>query len=287
MLYLNQLLTQIRNVAPNNQCVNFLLGRIQSDTYRQVHISQHNRYTQCEISVILQEIYNLVNSNLIQIRTTDLTKRFENVAGEELYAQLTDTIKLQLGRCTQDSLRKNFFVDMHRMGFLYRYDENRNLIPPFHKAHTIKYISLTPMAIDFLNADSQTKIFIYESALMVLGNQFFADLYEVVSNLGNCISQDELMLFGTFLNQSFDCGVTIWRRNEIIELIQDFRTLTQNQQDKLICCIQDYCNTNNFSGNKTNKRDFHNWLNETQQILRLLSQIPNFQVNGNNLRIVT
>lgn len=286
MLYLNQLLTQIHDVAPNNQCVIFLLGRIQGDTYRQVHISQHNRYTQYEIFVILQEIYNLVTSNPMQIRTTDFSKRPENVAGEELYAQLTDTIKLQLGRCTQDSLRKNFFVDMHRMGFLYRYDENRNLIPPFHKAHTIKYISLTPMAIDFLNADSQTKIFIYESALMVLGNQFFADLYEVVSDLGNCISQDELMLFGTFLNQSFDYGATIWRRNEIIELIQDFRTLG-NLQQKLVLLIREYCNPTNFNGGKPNMRDFNNWLNQTQQILRLLSQMPNFQVNGNNLRIVT
>lgn len=283
MLYLNQLLTQIRNVAPNSQCVSFLLGRIQGDTYRQVHISQHNRYTQYEITVILQKIREIVGNGFMQIRTTDLTKRPINVAGEELYAQLTNTINLQLGRCTQDSLRKNFFVDMHRMGFLYRYDEHRNLIPPFYKAHTIKYVSLTPMAIDFLDGDSQTKNFIYESALMMLGHQFFMDLYEVVSNLGNCISQDEFMLFGTFLNQSFDDGIIVWRRNKIIGLIQDFRTLTQNQQDKLICCIQDYCNTNNFSGNKTNKRDFHNWLNETQQILRLLSQIPNFQVNSNNL----
>ena len=170
------------------------------------------------------------------------------------------------------------------MGFLNRFDNNQNPIMPFQRAHIIKYISLTEIANIFLNADNDTKNSIYETALMILGNQFFADLYEIIADLGS-LSQDELMLFGTFLNQSFDNGITIWRRNEIVELIKNFRTLTPNQQNGLIDCMQTYCNPANFDGSKVDMRDFHNWLNQTRQILCLLSQNPNFKVDGGNLYI--
>ena len=266
-------------------CVNFLINRIQSNSYRQIHISQHNRYTQDEVFIVLQEIYNLVRLKSMQIRTEDLSKRPLNIVGEEKYTKLTDNIHSKLGRCTQDSLRKNFFVDFHRMGFLNRFDSNNKIILPFQRAHIIKYISLTETALSFLNAeDNFIKTNIYQNALMTLENQFFADLYEIIADLGS-LSQDELMLFGTFLNQSFDNGVTIWRRNEIVELVKDFRTLTPNQQNGLIDCIQTYCNPTNFDGSKVDMRDFHNWLNQTQQIWCLLSQMPNFQVSNNCLYI--
>lgn len=285
MVDINQFLIQMQNIAPNALCVNFLMDRIQSNSYRQIHISQHNRYAQYEVFVILQEIYKLARLELMQIRTTDLSKRPKNIVDEEQYAQLTDNIALQLGRCTQDSLRKNFFVDFHRMGFLNRFDNNKKPIMPFQRAHIIKYISLTEIANIFLTADNYTKISIYETALMTLGNQFFADLYEVIADLDSCISQNELMLFGTFLNQSFDNGVTIWRRNEIVELVKDFRVLTLNQQNELVSCIQTYCNPTNFDGSKVDMRDFYNWLNQTQQIWCLLSQMPNFQISGDKLSI--
>ena len=91
MIDINPLLTQMQNIA-QNICVNFLMNRIQSNSYRQIHISQHNRYMQCEVFVILQEIYNLVRLEPMQIRTEDLSKRPQNIVGEELYAQLTDNI---------------------------------------------------------------------------------------------------------------------------------------------------------------------------------------------------
>ncbi len=110
------ILQEISQIDPSKECLKFLVKRLQSKDYRGIQISQHNRYTKKEILVILQEIYALVGSNLMQIRTTDLSKRPQNVGGEELYAQLTHNISLKLSRCTQDSLRKNIFVDMHRMG---------------------------------------------------------------------------------------------------------------------------------------------------------------------------
>ncbi|GAA9658509.1 hypothetical protein VN0526_00150 [Helicobacter pylori] len=71
------------------------------------------------------KIFTSLSFPLLQILTTDMSKRPSNIIGEEVYAKVVDNIckseMLQdnLGKknqVTQDSLRKNLFVDMHRMG---------------------------------------------------------------------------------------------------------------------------------------------------------------------------
>ncbi|GAA9666571.1 hypothetical protein HpVH11_08430 [Helicobacter pylori] len=71
------------------------------------------------------KIFTSLPFPLLQILTTDMSKRPSNIIGEEVYAKVVDNIckseMLQdnLGKknqVTQDSLRKNLFVDMHRMG---------------------------------------------------------------------------------------------------------------------------------------------------------------------------
>ena len=49
--------------------------------------------------------------------------------------------------------------------------------------------------------------------------------------------------------------------------------------------IKAYCNPSNFSGDKTHKRDFYNWINETQQILTLLAQMAYFEWNRKEQRL--
>jgi hypothetical protein len=56
-------------------------------------------------------------------------------------------------------------------------------------------------------------------------------------------------------------------------------------KNKLLELIQKYANPNNFDGDKTQKKDFHNWINETQQIFRLLKQTSYFQTDENNQNI--
>lgn len=106
---MTQILQDILKIDESKECIKFLVKRVQSENYRGVQISQHNRYEQKEILIILQEIYNLCGENYLQIRTTDLSKRPQNINGEEMYAKLTHNIASKIGRCTQDSLRKNIF----------------------------------------------------------------------------------------------------------------------------------------------------------------------------------
>lgn len=282
-----QKLQEIIQIDPSKECIKFLVERLQSNDYRGNHISQHNRYTKKEILVILQEIYALVGTNLMQIRTTDLSKRPQNIIGEELYAKLTNNVSLKLARCTQDSLRKNIFVEMHRMGLINRYNAQKKPLSPFANG-TKKFISLTRLGVELLQENNIfTQNLLFTRALENLLNGFGEEILNIALELdfqkSPYISEEELLFFATFLNQRL--GTKIFSRSVIIELIKEYRNLSKFQQKMLLAKVQEYCNPNNFSGDKTNKRDFHNWLNETQQIITLLSQMSYFECNNKKLFI--
>lgn len=276
------ILQEISQIDQSKECLKFLAKRLQSKDYRGIQISQHNRYTKKEILVILQEIYALVGSNLMQIRTTDLSKRPQNVGGEELYAQLTHNISLKLSRCTQDSLRKNIFVDMHRMGLISRFNVKKQELSSFANG-TKKFISLTKLGLALLQEKNIfTQNLLFTRALETLLNGFGEELLNIVLELNsNYISEEEMVFFASFLNQRLENS--IFSRSVIVEFIKEYRTLSKFQQKMLAEKVQAYCNPVNFSGDKTNKRDFHNWLNETQQIITLLSQMSYFYCNNKRL----
>ncbi|RAX54500.1 restriction endonuclease subunit R [Helicobacter sp. 16-1353] len=275
---MNEKLQEILDIDPSKEFLRFLVKRLQSENYRGVQISQHNRYTKEIVLVILEEIYKLCGGELLQIRTTDLSKRPHNINGEEKYAKLTNNIGLKIQRCTQDSLRKNIFVDMHRMGLICRFDKNKKELSPFARG-VKKYISLSDFGIEFLKTkDIFTQNLFYTRALENLMNGFGEEILSLCLELeSNYISTHELLFFGTFLYQILDSR--IYQRSDILHFIKEYRNTSRIVKEALLIKIQSYCNPNNFSGDKTQKRDFHNWINETQQILTLLSQMAYFEWN--------
>ncbi len=82
-----------------------------------------------------------------------------------------------------------------------------------------------------------------------------------------------MMFFVTFLN------IDNFTRSEIIEYVREYRSLSRIQKEKLKELAQDYCNPNHFNGNKLEKRDYHNWKNQAQQIFSLLEQSVFFETN--------
>lgn len=271
MQKLEKILLEITQLDPSKECLKFLANRIKSSDYRGLHLSQHNRYDQNKIKTIIQAIFNEVGGDFLQIRTTDMSKRPSNIIGEEVYAKVVDNIcksempQDNLGKknqVTQDSLRKNLFVDMHRMGLIERYNKNKEPTNPYIQSN-IKYIRLTPLAIEFLNAqDLLRKNFCYTQALENLLQGFGAECREVMIELDNhYLDIEEMMFFVTFLN------IENFTRSEIIEYIRGYRSLSRIQKEKLKELAQDYCNPNHFNGNKLEKRDYHNWKNQAQQIL--------------------
>lgn len=54
----------------------------------------------------------------------------------------------------------------------------------------------------------------------------------------------------------------------------------------MIYKVKTYCNPANFLGNKTQKRDYDNWSNQAQQIIKLLSQMSYFEYDEEKDRLV-
>lgn len=291
MQKLEKILLEITQLDPSKECLKFLANRIKSSDYRGLHLSQHNRYDQNKIKTIIQAIFNEVGEDFLQIRTTDMSKRPSNIIGEEVYAKVVDNIcksempQDNLGKknqVTQDSLRKNLFVDMHRMGLIERYNKNKEPTNPYIQSN-IKYISLTPLAIEFLNAqDLLRKNFCYTQALENLLQGFGAECREVMIELDNhYLDIEEMMFFVTFLN------IENFTRSEIIEYVREYRSLSRIQKEKLKELAQRYCNPDHFNGNKLEKRDYHNWKNQAQQIFSLLEQSVFFETNKERLILKT
>ena len=105
------MLHKLLTIDPSKKCLVFLHERILVDNYRGLQISQHNRYTYEQVVGMLEIFYDLVNDNKMNIRTTDLSKRPFNTPDEYIYAEYTNKVIKKYGKGTQDSIRKNLFVD--------------------------------------------------------------------------------------------------------------------------------------------------------------------------------
>ncbi|MDA3062407.1 MULTISPECIES: restriction endonuclease subunit R [unclassified Campylobacter] len=273
---MTKILQDILNLDPSKECLKFLVKRLQVDDYRGIVISQHNRYTIKEILVILEELYSVANTDLLQIRTTDLSKRPNNIIGEEKYANLTNNISNKLCRCTQDSLRKNIFVDMHRMGLINRFNAKKEILEPFASG-TKKYVQISEFGLELLRAkDIFTQNLLFTRALESLFNGLGEDILDICLELQkNYISEFEMLFFANFIYQKLDN--VFYSKENIIEFIREFRAMSKFTKEKLIELVKEYCIPNSFAGTKKDKRDFHNWINETQQIFSLLNQMVYFE----------
>src|SRR3954452_3968240 len=112
----------------SEQCSAFLVERIESEEYRGSHLSQHNRYTFDDVIKIFDILYEFIQKDFLIIRTTDSSKRPQNYPEEKLYSDVCKKIREVVGKGTQDSIRKNFFVDFDRMKLLESYDKEGKML---------------------------------------------------------------------------------------------------------------------------------------------------------------
>jgi type II restriction enzyme len=82
------------------------------------------------------------------------------------------------------------------------------------------------------------------------------------------------MFFITAINVDYPFGLT---SKEAVEQIEEYRLLTRTQKQSLIDSIKTMLVPMKFKGTKPDKRDFHNWKNESQQVFSLLDQTAYFE----------
>jgi len=272
-------LNDLLNIDPSKKSLKFLYDRILRDDYRGIQISQHNRYTYNQIVDMLRILYEKVGINKLTIRTADLKKRPFNTPEESLYAEYVNSINKIYGKGTQDSIRKNLFVDLHRMGLIIRYDEKSNEIGPFDSG-TKKFVSLSKLGLDLINEREKLKKYlIFTKSIDKLLKGMATLLFDLLSELDK-ITEDEYTYFVSFLY--FDYKGKQILKDDIINYVKEYRALSKYQKEQVSFVVKTFCNPENFNGNKTQKRDFHNWKNETQQVFTLLSMTAYYEYDKAN-----
>lgn len=274
---------ELCSLDPSKACFTFLAERIGEAGYRGIQCSQHNRYNLDVVCTILGELYQAAGTEKLIIRTTDLKKRPGNLPEEAAYARYVSALSAKLGRCTQDSVRKNLFVDLHRMGLLERFDTKGRSMGPYEKG-TKKYVRLSPLGLELI--DPALTLFErklrYTRAIDTLTCGLADELLSMLE-LDGSITETEFQFFFSFT------GETMHGRRysaaELLDYIREFRSLSRYQRSAAVELVKRYCDPDTFAGDKTAKRDYHNWLNETQQIFMLMSQTAYYELDDGTLRI--
>lgn len=298
---MGDILEILTKIDPTKEFLEFLGRRFQSNKYRGNHYSQHGRYDINYFWHILNEINKeMENKKLdkVQIRNRDTSKRPSIVPGEESYAIIVSNLQKIYGKTTEDSLRKQYLLEMYRMGLINRYNKNGELIDP-SKKNTIKYISITDLGMEFLNAKTiLQKQIIFQNCLDILFKGFTEKLINYLieigetdpKNNGDYITKEEYTLFLSFLNKELEINGQIVKYDfdKLKEYIIQYRHWSTYQKENLIETIKKWATPSNFEGknkNKNDKKDWQNLINETQQVFSLLNLTAIFTVDDKSNKL--
>ncbi len=120
------------------------------------------------------------------------------------------------------------------------------------------------------------KNFIYTKAIDQITHGLANDLLDIViSSSNNAISIYEFMFFISYMGKTLNNH--FYTRTDVTNFMNEYRTLSKFQKNAVVDIVSTYCNPDNFSGDKTNKRDYGNWKNEAQQIFMLMDQTVLFE----------
>jgi len=217
------------------------------------------------------------------IRTTDISKRPENNFEEFTYAQFCNEAKQKAGIGTQDAMRKNLFVDLHRMGLIIRYDKNKEITDPFSKQQ-VKFVSISNQGLRLIEAKNiLDKYFIFSKGIDSLVGGYIDIILDILRDKEyeiDKISIYEYMFFVSAIGTESNFNINT---DKAVELIKEYRNLTPIQRKSVIETLKVELNPKNYTGSKKNKRDFHNWHNKIAQVYYLLNQTVYFEVRGEQL----
>ena len=274
------ILDKIVSIDQGNIFLRYIVTRLQSDDYRGWHVSQHNRFTMDDVEIMLNEINSVAKTSYFAIPPGDYAADFALNKSFKDYNNIVNQINSKMGKGTINSVKKTFFPDLERMGFL-----KREKLVPAQNSRKIPHGKLTSNAVEFLDVSNNLieKYKKFTDGIDKLFGSKMSDLAEIIhlSDYANdVISIYEFMFILSDNSDDLDK----------IKLLDSYRSLKNYHKEKVTDLIKQYANPENFSGTKKEKRDFHNWKNESQQIMNLLKttvyfevfQNREFRLNGSN-----
>lgn len=274
----------VNNISSGNKALEFIDARVRDEKYRGSRSSQHNRYVMSQIVEILTLLDKYApEKSLMTIRTTDISRRPENTPEEFTYAQFCNEAKERAGIGTQDAMRKNLFVDLHRMGLITRFDSKKIETDPFSK-YGVKYVAIGDQGLKLIKAKNiLDQYFIFSKGIDRLLGGYIDMLLDILRDndygIEN-ISIYEYMFFVSAIGSGYNFSVTT---DQAVELIKSYRLLTGLQRKSVIETLKQELDPKKFTGKKPTKRDFYNWYNKATQVYYLLNQTVYFEVRGEQL----
>ena len=268
--YTEQILSEILSIDEDNLFLNYIVKRLRDNKYRGWHISQHNRYDMSDIEIILRNIQKVVGTNSFAIPPGDYDRNAVLTGDFQNFQTIVNNINSEMGRGTINSLKKNFFPDMEGMGFLIR-----EKIKPSKTSRPVLYGRLTPSAIEFIEATTLIEKYkkFTDGIDKLFGSKIseLAEMIHLSDYVNDAISIYEFMFIFSDNAENLDK----------IELLDSYRSLKKHERTKVIELVKKYAEPDNFEGNKTTQRDFHNWKNQAQQIMGLIKTTVYFEVDQN------
>lgn len=246
----------------------FLLNRFaDKKRYRGINISTQNRYDLHIIRALLKNLHEYDNKYLEVLVGDDHGENTKNLHDFNNYCT---KIKKEIGHGTMNSIKKNYFTDLYRMGLIDRYDQNRNKILSNYRS-TYKYVKISEDGKRLLDANEKVEQLIYcKSIEKLFPNNFLEILKKIIADF--TIDKYNMAFFITGINQTFLENKYSYK--DIKFLLNEWSKIDENSKRKIIKEIKKICT------NQLAKSSFHNLLNQSEQILHLLSQLPWFKKNA-------
>lgn len=267
----------LNSFGPSNEALIYLEKRISDENYRGDVSSQHNRWTFDDLVFILAKLRKYGGDiQLLKIRTTDKSKRSQNTPDEFDFAMFCEEVKNELGKGSQDAMRKNFFPDWERAGWIERYDRKKNLIKPYQKAQ-VGYVKISKEGMKLISETSTRtdKYFVFSKGIDTLYIGTIGVMIDLFRNYEiEYIDLHEFTFFVTGINSH---GIFKVNREEAVKLIKSWRSLTPLQRRSIDAHLSKTLVRNEKAKDKTQQRDYHNWINKTQQSFSLLKQTTYFE----------
>ena len=262
---------------PGNKALGYIETRIQDPRYRGDISSQHNRWKFEDLTFTLSKLQEFANiDGMLQIRSTDKSKRPHNSPGEYQFAKFCGEVVEGLGKGSQDAMRKNWFVDWNRAGWLERFDASGDLIPAGAARAIPRYVKVSVDGQKLLEPERTItdQYFVFSKGI----DKLYSGTIGVLLNLfrEHQIAHIDLQEFTFFVSAihapaSFGLGL-----DAAAGLIRSWRQLTPLMRAQVGAYLSKVM-VPDSAVPKNEQRDFHNWINKSQQTFHLLRQTIYFE----------
>lgn len=278
--------TALLGINPALECLKFLYHRVLRDDYRGLHKLQHYRWSVEYIKIVLK---HLPKDTLLLHTQGDVYDDYRYSSDELEFCEYLQNVNKDLltieKSITDMGMRKIIFVNLHRMGLIDRFN-HRQVICDIGKTYrNYRYVKITQRGLEFLESKN---IFEEQRNLGIALDFVFGGIVQDVLDIINALnpsylSVSEMMFFVSFLGKDYQGKILT--KDVIIEFINEFRSLKARQK-VVEDVVNKFCMPKNFSGNKTQKRDFHNWKNETQTLFDSFDLMALFEYDRQKQRLL-